>query len=308
MSDKHAFFRLEKIKNLGSLQRAHMHNFREVNVENADPKLLHLNHEIVEDVEAGADYYYLWNERVNAVKAKGKDVHQRKNSVLAYECVMSFSNGAEVDIEHWERDCLKWLRDTFGKENVLSAVVHMDEATPHIHAIVIPLDKDEKLNAKFFTGGRKKMFELQSGYGKAVEKYGLKRGLMHSVTNYGNIRRFYGEVNEATGFELPEVESSETASGYRSRINKLIQDIKLGELKLRSDLLRKIDVLKTELKVLKHKYKKAFKLYDKWEEKYGKDAANQMLDALIDDTDAEEKLYKETKENNKGNENKENEK
>lgn len=294
---KHAFFRLEKIKNMGSLQRAYMHNFRETAVDNADPKLLHLNHEMV--AEVGADYYYSWNERVREVTAKGKNIHQRKNSVLAIECVLSFSNGAEVDIPSWEKDSLKWLQDTFGEKNVLSAVVHMDEATPHIHAIIIPLDENDKLNAKHFTGGRKKMFDMQSSYANAVEKYGLKRGVMHSVTNYDNIRRFYGEVNEATGFELPEVEEKETAGSYRSRINKLIQDIKLGELKARKELLRKIDVLKTELKTLKYKYKKAFRLYDKWEEKYGKDTANQMLAILVDDADAEEKIKQKAGQNEK---------
>jgi len=79
MSTKHAFFRLEKIKNFGSLQRAYIHNFRETIVDNADPKLLHLNHEMV--AEVGADYHYSWDERVKSVISKGKNIGQRKNSV-----------------------------------------------------------------------------------------------------------------------------------------------------------------------------------------------------------------------------------
>lgn len=297
MDDKHALFRIEKIKTMGGLQRAHIHNFRETIVENADPKRLHLNHELV--AETGADYYYLWNQRVNGVQAKGKNIGKRKNSVLALECVMSFSNGADVDVKKWEQDCLLWLQKTFGKENVLSAVVHMDENTPHIHSVIIPLDENDKLNAKSFTGGRSKMIELQSSYAKAVEKYGLKRGLQYSSAKHESLRRFYAEVNEAAEFELPEVSNEENAKSYRARINKLIQNIKLGELKARKELLRKIDVLKTELKVLKHKYKKAFKLYDKWEEKYGKDTANQMLDSLLQDEETEENIKQKTIQNEK---------
>lgn len=52
-------------------------------------------------------------------------------------------------LDEWCDDNIKWLQDTFGKENVVSAVLHMDEKTPHIHATVVPI----------VTGERKKVRE-----------------------------------------------------------------------------------------------------------------------------------------------------
>ncbi len=37
------------------------------------------------------------------------------------------------------RDCVKFFKDKYGEENVLSAVVHLDETTPHLHLNLIPI-------------------------------------------------------------------------------------------------------------------------------------------------------------------------
>ena len=61
--------------------------------------------------------------------------------------------GTQEDMQHivqegrlkaWCADNLEWLRRTFGAENVVSAVLHMDEATPHIHAAVVPIVTGER--------------------------------------------------------------------------------------------------------------------------------------------------------------------
>ena len=51
-------------------------------------------------------------------------------------------------MDHWCDDNLKWLKETFGEENLVSAVLHMDEKTPHIHATVIPIVSGERRKAK----------------------------------------------------------------------------------------------------------------------------------------------------------------
>lgn len=45
----------------------------------------------------------------------------------------------EGRLDEWCDDNLQWLHRTFGKENTVSAVLHMDEHTSHIHAMVIPI-------------------------------------------------------------------------------------------------------------------------------------------------------------------------
>jgi len=69
------------------------------------------------------------------------------------DCILSLSNGAfknEGNIEEFHKSAKTFLEKTF-KGRCVSAVIHLDETTPHIHAIILPLDKKDgkwKLNAR----------------------------------------------------------------------------------------------------------------------------------------------------------------
>ena len=60
----------------------------------------------------------------------------------------------EGRLPEWCADNLAWLRETFGTENVVSAVVHRDESTPHIHAAVVPIVTGERRKARTATQAR----------------------------------------------------------------------------------------------------------------------------------------------------------
>ncbi len=51
-------------------------------------------------------------------------------------------------LDEWCSDNLRYLADTFGKENIVSAVLHMDEQTPHIHATLVPIVRGERKRRK----------------------------------------------------------------------------------------------------------------------------------------------------------------
>lgn len=55
---------------------------------------------------------------------------------------------ADGKLDEWCNDNIDWLQETFGKENVVSAVLHMDEKTPHIHATVVPVASGERRKIK----------------------------------------------------------------------------------------------------------------------------------------------------------------
>lgn len=66
--------------------------------------------------------------------------------------MMTFSSKdipKDFDFEQWKKENVEWLQSYFGKDNVVSAVLHMDETTPHIHAVVIPM-VNERLSAAHF--------------------------------------------------------------------------------------------------------------------------------------------------------------
>lgn len=100
----------------------------------------------------------------------------------------------EGRLNEWCDDNLQWLYHTFGEENSVSAVLHMDEHTPHIHATVVPIVTGERRKArKEQAEGKRtyrknanaerlcaddlrtrvKLVAYQDSYVKAMAKYGL---------------------------------------------------------------------------------------------------------------------------------------
>jgi hypothetical protein len=74
-------------------------------------------------------------------------------------------------------DCYTWACERFGKDNIISAVVHMDEQTPHLHIEFVPLTTDGRLSAYDVLGGRVQLQKMQDDfYNKIGKPWGLERG------------------------------------------------------------------------------------------------------------------------------------
>ena len=65
--------------------------------------------------------------------------------------------------EYFER-AVKFMKEEIGEDRIISAVVHMDEATPHMHLVFCPINKDGKLSAKSILGNQKSLSEWQTRY------------------------------------------------------------------------------------------------------------------------------------------------
>ena len=74
---------------------------------------------------------------------------------------------------------LGWISDRFGgRSNLISAVIHRDETTPHMQVLLVPL-VDGKLNAKRLVGNRGDMQQMQTDFAEMVgAPHGLRRGKM----------------------------------------------------------------------------------------------------------------------------------
>jgi hypothetical protein len=114
----------------------------------------------------------------------------RRDAVLAIEVVMTASPGffdpAKPDGKRWRawRDrSMAWLRETFCESNVISAVLHLDEETAHIHALVVPVQAG-RLRASHWLDGRPKLRALNDTYAAAVHDLGLARGQQDSRSRY----------------------------------------------------------------------------------------------------------------------------
>ena len=76
-------------------------------------------------------------------------------------------------------DCVKFFADKYGAKNIISAVVHRDETTPHLHLNLVPITNGKLCSKDLYD--RKKLSELQTEFHEAVgKKWGLDRGKFKS--------------------------------------------------------------------------------------------------------------------------------
>lgn len=199
--------RIAKLKSWGAIGGAGEHNARKRETPNADPERLKANRFVVG--EPGLDLAQAVRERIGEQTI-------RKNAVLAVEGILSASPeyfrpgkaheaGAydPMRLEDWAEVSRQWLERKYG-DRVVSAVLHLDEATPHIQFVLVPLDDTGKLNCRALFGGtRRTLSELQTDYAKAVAPLGIQRGLEGSRAKHQEVAKFYALTQGGSAPELP---------------------------------------------------------------------------------------------------------
>lgn len=169
---QYAIMRMEKLKSRRAILGAVEHNSREHMPANADPSRSRDNFFEGSSQAVMERYTALLPAKV------------RKDAVHAIEIVATASpdwfagKGTDAQMAFYE-STIAWASRFFGPENVISTAVHLDEKTPHVHLIAMPLVKG-KLNAKALIGGSKyRMRELQDDFFKKVGKpLGMERGVV----------------------------------------------------------------------------------------------------------------------------------
>ena len=110
-----------------------------------------------------------------------------------------FKKKSPKEIQEFFQRAADFLIGRVGKENIVSAVVHMDEKTPHLHLVFVPLTEDNRLCAKEIIGNRANLTKWQDDFhAYMVEKYpDLERGESASKTGRKHIptRLFKQAVN-----------------------------------------------------------------------------------------------------------------
>ena len=186
--------------------------------KNADPERTHLNRELV-SLPEGVD------SRTEAIQHRLDNAGLTRkigtNQVRAIRVMLTGSHEdmqrveADGRLDEWCDDNLDWLRKTYGADNLVSAVLHLDEATPHIHATVVPIVTGERRKVKEKKPdepGKKKyrkkspnaarlcaddvmtrvkLKEYQDSYAEAMNKYGLERGIVGSEARHITTQEFY---------------------------------------------------------------------------------------------------------------------
>lgn len=215
----YAVLHLEKAKGTDSRMSAHIE--RTVHPKNTDRTRTHLNRELVQFPEGVRNRTQAIAHRIETAGIRRK---VSANQVKAIRILLTGSNKdmkqmeAEGRIEDWCNDSLKWIRETYGEQNLVSAVLHMDEKTPHIHATVIPIVTGERRKAgQEEQNGKKKyrkknpqdvrlcaddvmarhrLKHYQDTYAQAMNKYGLQRGVDGSLARHISTMQYYKQLVE----------------------------------------------------------------------------------------------------------------
>lgn len=120
-----------------------------------------------------------WTQDIKA-EIDRAGAHTRSNSVVALDTLYTaspqfFDDKTQEQTEDFFRDCLQFHQERFG--HIISAVIHYDETTPHLHVVSVPLTQDGRLSARDVIGNKAKMSKTQDQFFEQVGKvYGLDRG------------------------------------------------------------------------------------------------------------------------------------
>jgi hypothetical protein len=221
-----AVLRVGKLKSIEHLKKAAIHNSRARPVLNAD------ENRTVEILQGEASPEAV----VELALSKIGSQKLRSDAVIAGDIILSASpsyfrpegpqNYGYWQQKHlvlWESASVDWLEERLG-DNILQTSLHLDEATPHIHCLWVPIDSNGRLSYRNteFGGTRGALSKLQDSYAAAVAHLGIERGIKFSPAHHQKIRQYYTAVNSTETLLdlnswLPPPEPDETAVGYRQR-------------------------------------------------------------------------------------------
>lgn len=234
-------------------------NYKTTKNPQIDKSRTHLNYHTL---PYGKKYLSFIDERIKKLAPKRKI---KDDAVL----ITSFILGS--DKEFFERitaeqqkqffaDCTDFFSERYDKENVVSAVVHLDESTPHLHFNLMPVT-DGRLCAKELFD-RTALRDLQTDFYEALgKKYGLERGKEGSAAKHlDTVAYKTKKMTEAAEAKIREAEEAQVAakpvkellesyeaaksekipfSGKKKETEIIALRTKNGELQRKNDILAK---------------------------------------------------------------------
>ena len=190
--------------------------------KNANPTRTHLNRELVEFPDGVTDRTEAISHRIRTAGIRRKITPDQVRAIRivlsgTHEDLMRVQEEGRLD--EWCADNLQWLHRTFGRENTVSAVLHLDEHTPHIHATVVPIVTGERRKARKKQADgkrqyrkkadtvrlcaddvltREKLVAYHDSYAEAMAKYGLQRGVRGSEARHVSTAQYYRDLKRQT--------------------------------------------------------------------------------------------------------------
>ena len=222
MNLNYAIFRSQPIMTLSDLKQIGSHNKREKNSYKSNPDIKleksKFNVELVPLADKYVKGFYnitkdYQKEYLEKQKTEREDRKRKFNvmvdssrNVVADELLFTasnkfFDNMSNKELMRWADTCMEFVYEDLGytKEQILHSTLHVDEKTPHIHCVVIPLVKkyDNRTKTERYTISKKQyikdknhLSQLQDKYHQRLTEKGfdLERGIKGSDNENINIK------------------------------------------------------------------------------------------------------------------------
>ena len=139
-----------------------------------DSSRTHLNYHVIYPMKS---YLEIINGRLSELDLKRKI---RSDAILMNSFIVTSDGEYFKGLHPWEqreffRDCAEFFSRKYRSENMISAIVHMDETTPHMHLNFIPINEGRLSSKSLFD--RQKLAQLQTELHESIgKKWGLQRG------------------------------------------------------------------------------------------------------------------------------------
>lgn len=233
----YAVFHIEKVTTGASSLGAHIDRSpgQEYTYKNADPERLKDNVQIACGSFNSMKLNEAIDHRITAAYKGTKSI--RKDAVKAMSMVLTGSHDEMKKIfsnentkNAWLNANIKFVKEEFGGNNVVRFTLHMDEKTPHIHAVVVPITKDGRLSAKEIMGDKTVMSERQTRYADQMKAFGLERGIVGSKSIHNSEGWYLGHQKreqEAVLSQIPAFTFLDRLNPT-NYINKLTEGLKLA--------------------------------------------------------------------------------
>ena len=226
------------------------------------------------------------------LKERNITAHLKKTSIIMCQLMFTsdqafFDRIGEQETKRYFDECYKFICNykNLGEENIISAVVHLDEGAPHLHLMFVPVvhtkDKEnkaiDKICAKDFWKGRNSYRQFQDSFFKHVKSKGfdLERGLYVEETNrkHMSVEKFKQVTNYAKTKEIlktttlalpdtPELQDIKKLVLNRDKIieeqiikpqNKLIEELHNENVALHKELSKQTEIIDVAEEFVKEK-------------------------------------------------------
>lgn len=286
--------RLQKIKTANGIAGMQIHDRREKDHSNSNPDIdfsRSITNVTLIDVQGSFNDHIAkqLKERYTGTTKIRSDAVKMVSVIFTSDSAF-FSGRSQDEQLFFFQSCLDFAKRKWGVENIISAVIHNDEKTPHLHLNFIPLTKEGRLSAKQILGGRKELQKFQDEFYSEVSiKFGLERGNRSDLDNPDDVPAKHLTVTELKKrTQAQELEHRvETAQREAEKIENITELVREGEP------VKKFGRATGEIKIPQEalvKLKKAAKGYDEDRKEIGR------LQAALDKKIAEkERLEAELK-------------